>query len=174
MKVAVGLSGGVDSAVTAYLLKEQGYEVVGAIMRIWREGKCAPTATKGNACYGPDEGHDVADAQAVCDHLGIPLHAIDCADQYEKTVLRYFREEYTAGRTPNPCIVCNHAIKFGVLPEVLAESGTLFDRFATGHYARLRVEGADGLSFEEDCSVTVKGSMSLPTPKRGPVDKGTI
>jgi tRNA-specific 2-thiouridylase len=144
MKIAVGLSGGVDSAVSAYLLKEQGHEVVGAIMRLWREGGCVPKPGKGNACYGPDEVHDVDDARRVCDHLGISLQVIDCADQYEHQVLRYFREEYASGRTPNPCIICNHAVKFGVLPELLAESGTAFDRFATGHYARLSREPGSG------------------------------
>ena len=140
MKVAVGLSGGGDSAVSAFLLKE----VVGTIMRIWREGGCQPSKHKGNACYGPDEGHDVDDAQRVCDHLGIPLHVIDCAEEYERIVLRYFKAEYAAGRTPNPCIVCNHSIKFGVLPGLLAGSGTTFDRFATGHYAQVRVDDATG------------------------------
>lgn len=139
MKIAVGMSGGVDSSVTAYLLKQQGHEIVGVIMKIWHGGSCV-SMNKGNACYGPDEDHDIEDARKVCDCLGVPLHVIDCSRQYEETVLQYFKKEYSAGRTPNPCVMCNHSIKFGVLPELLAGSGISFEKFATGHYARVEFD----------------------------------
>lgn len=136
MKIAVGISGGVDSAVAAYLLKNQGHDVVGAIMKIWDKSATA-NSSKGNACYGPDEEHDIADAQRVCDFIGIPLYVIDCSQQYKQIVLTNFKQEYHAGRTPNPCVLCNQNIKFGVLPSLLADSGVAFERFATGHYARV-------------------------------------
>lgn len=141
MRVAVGLSGGVDSSVAAVLLKNAGHEVVGITMAIWREGHC-PGGTK-DACYGPGEVDDIARAERLCRQLGIEYRVFDCAEAYEKIVLDDFRHEYLAGRTPNPCVRCNALVKFGVLPELARRSGLVFDRFATGHYAR--VVARDGL-----------------------------
>jgi len=138
MKIAVGLSGGIDSSVTAALLKEAGHDVVGITMKIWKEGRYRG-GTK-DACFGPGEADDIARAEALCARLGIPYRVFDCAEEYEKGVLDYFRKEYLAGRTPNPCIRCNVFLKFGVLPALARKSGLEFDRFATGHYARLREE----------------------------------
>jgi tRNA-specific 2-thiouridylase len=135
MKIAVGLSGGVDSAVTAYLLKQAGHEVIGATMKIW-DGRTIP-GHQGNSCYGPDEERDIADAQSLCNLLGVPYHVIDCSEQYNDIVLRYFDEEYRAGRTPNPCVRCNEKVKFDLLPLLLEKSGIFFNYFATGHYARI-------------------------------------
>ncbi len=135
MKVAVGLSGGVDSSVAAYLLQKAGYEVVGVTMKIW-DGKSNPDL-KNNACYGADEPSHIRDASELCALLGIPFHVIDCSSHYNEIVLRYFKEEYGSGRTPNPCIRCNEKIKFDVLPMLLEKSGVFFNRFATGHYARI-------------------------------------
>ncbi|MBR4673677.1 MAG: tRNA 2-thiouridine(34) synthase MnmA [Victivallales bacterium] len=135
MKVAVGLSGGVDSSVAAALLKEQGHEVVGITMSLWREGRYQGGC--GDACFGPHEAEDIASARELCAQLNIPYHVFDCSDAYEKTVLDYFREEYLSGRTPNPCVRCNAAMKFGLLPRLARESGLAFDSFATGHYARV-------------------------------------
>jgi tRNA-specific 2-thiouridylase len=133
MKIAVGLSGGVDSSVTALVLKEAGHDVVGTTMKIW-DGR--PTShSKGNSCYGPNEQEDIRDAFNLCKKLEIPYHVVDCSRQYNEIVLRNFDEEYRAGRTPNPCVACNEKIKFGMLPLMLSQSGVAFDRFATGHYA---------------------------------------
>ena len=102
MKIAVGLSGGVDSSVCAALLKEEGHEVVGITMKLWREGRYKG-GTK-DACFGPGEAEDIESAEALCRQLGIEYHVFDCADEYEKVVLDYFRTEYLAGKTPNPCV----------------------------------------------------------------------
>ena len=138
MKIAVGLSGGVDSSVAAALLASQGHEVVGVTMKLWREGRYR--GGDRDACFGPGEAEDIARAEKLCRQLGIGYHVFDCADEYEKVVLEYFRSEYLAGKTPNPCVRCNAFMKFGVLPNLARRSGIKFDKFATGHYARLREE----------------------------------
>jgi tRNA-uridine 2-sulfurtransferase len=102
----------------------------------------ASTPPKGNACYGPDEAGDIEETAALCRRLAIPYRVIDCSEQYEKIVLDYFRGEYRSGRTPNPCVRCNHEVKFGVLPRLAREAGVHFDMFATGHYARTEFDGA--------------------------------
>jgi tRNA-uridine 2-sulfurtransferase len=138
--VVVGLSGGVDSAVTALLLKEQGYKVIGVIMQVW-SGDCSPSDVKINhSCYGPDEADDIIEAGKIAEKLGIEFHVIDLRDEYEKVVLDYFRAEYAEGRTPNPCVKCNWKIKFGALVDKTRESGIKFDYFATGHYANVEYD----------------------------------
>jgi tRNA-specific 2-thiouridylase len=132
--VIVGLSGGVDSSVAAYLLLQQGYEVTGVTMAIW-DGKYKSTGK--HACYGSDEEEEIREARAVAGKLGIPYHVFDCSAEYKQAVLDYFKSEYLAGRTPNPCIQCNQQIKFGLLPAMAEKSGINFDFFATGHYARV-------------------------------------
>ena len=139
MKVAIGLSGGVDSSVAALLLKEQGHEVVGITMKLWRPG-----LYKGGdrgSCFGPGEDANIARAARLAERIGIPYHVFDCFDAYSQEVLRYFRETYLAGRTPNPCVRCNALVKFGLLPRLARESGLAFDAFATGHYARIGRHG---------------------------------
>ena len=131
-KVLVGLSGGVDSAVAAMMLMEAGYTVIGVLMSVYGGKDEVP----GNACYGPGELEDIRKAEAVAAHLGIPLHIIDCVDAYAERVLGYFRKTYLAGGTPNPCVRCNHLLKFGILPERARQKGLKADFFATGHYAR--------------------------------------
>lgn len=127
-KVIVGMSGGVDSSVSAYLLQQQGYQVTGLFMKNWEEDDdteyCSAAA-------------DLADAQAVCDKLGIELLTINFAAEYWDNVFEHFLEEYKAGRTPNPDILCNKEIKFKAFLEYAAEDLGA-DYIATGHYVRCR------------------------------------
>ncbi|HHV7358233.1 TPA: tRNA 2-thiouridine(34) synthase MnmA [Morganella morganii] len=127
-KVIVGMSGGVDSSVSAYLLQQQGYQVTGLFMKNWEEDDdteyCSAAA-------------DLADAQAVCDKLGIELLTINFAAEYWDNVFAHFLEEYKAGRTPNPDILCNKEIKFKAFLEYAAEDLGA-DYIATGHYVRRR------------------------------------
>lgn len=140
MKIAVGLSGGVDSSVTAVMLKNAGHEVVGVTMKLWRSNSGYRGGAK-DACFGPGEADDIARAEALCREFGIEYRVFDCAEAYEKLVLNDFRREYLTGHTPNPCVRCNAFVKFGVLPELARRSGVRFDKFATGHYARVRQDG---------------------------------
>lgn len=137
MRVLVGLSGGVDSAVAAYLLQTEGHEVIGATMSIWDKEQVFKTATGKEGCFSPHEEEDIKHAQEICQILNIPYHVFDCTEQYKKTVLQNFKEEYLNGRTPNPCIICNSSIKFNTLPTTAKQNGLEFDKFATGHYTRL-------------------------------------
>jgi tRNA-specific 2-thiouridylase len=143
MTVAVGMSGGVDSAVAAHLLLREGYRVVGLTMQVW-DGSLAMSVPARSACYGPGEAEDIAAARAQASRLGIPHHVIPLAREYSAAVLDYFRREYRSGRTPNPCVTCNHAVKFGFLLERAAAMGIAFDRFATGHYAGVRRDERTG------------------------------
>lgn len=135
MRVAVALSGGVDSAVAAYLLKAAGHDVIGVTMSLWRDGRYKGGPRE--ACFGPDEKEDIKAAGELAERLAIPLRVVDLSDAYERLVLEHFRRERLAGRTPNPCVVCNAKLKFGLLPECAARLDGSFARFATGHYARL-------------------------------------
>lgn len=140
MKVLVGLSGGVDSSVAALILKQQGYDVIGATMSIWGKQGLASAEGKHNACYGPDEIEDIEAAKNLSRQLGIPYHVVDCVTKYEDIVIKNFKKEYLDGHTPNPCVWCNALIKFGVLPEIARLNGVEFDKFATGHYAKVEEE----------------------------------
>jgi len=127
-KVIVGMSGGVDSSVSAYLLQQQGYQVAGLFMKNWEEDDNEEYCSAAT---------DLADAQAVCDKLGIELHTVNFAAEYWDNVFELFLAEYKAGRTPNPDILCNKEIKFKAFLEFAAEDLGA-DYIATGHYVRRR------------------------------------
>ena len=141
VKVAVGLSGGVDSSVAAALLCKQDYEVCGITMEIY-DGSVHLDESAKHACYGPGEKEDVESAAAICEKLHIAFHAIDLRQEYKNQVINYFRNEYLEGKTPNPCVVCNQKLKFGFLLKKAKQAGLDFDYFATGHYARIVKAGS--------------------------------
>jgi tRNA-specific 2-thiouridylase len=134
-RVVVGMSGGVDSSATAALLLEQGYDVVGITLKLWPQD-CVSRAE--DKCCGPQA---VSDARAVCYKLGIPYYLIDEAAEFQNRVIQYFADEYKAGRTPNPCVMCNQNLKFGRLLGRAEQLGA--DFVATGHFARLE-KSVDG------------------------------
>jgi len=135
MRVVVGMSGGVDSSVAALLLRDAGHEVLGVTMRIYSGGPA--TGPVVDSCYGPGEPKDIEEAERICARLGIPHRVVDLRDEYRSMVIDYARGEYLAGRTPNPCVLCNQRIKFGMLLNKLTSSSIDFDFFATGHYCRV-------------------------------------
>ena len=126
------MSGGVDSSATAALLLEQGYDVVGITLKLWPQD-CVSRAE--DKCCGPQA---VMDARAVCHRLGVPYYLIDEAAEFQTHVIRYFADEYKAGRTPNPCVMCNQNLKFGRLLERADQLGAKY--IATGHFARLETD----------------------------------
>ncbi len=148
-RVAVGMSGGIDSTVAAAVCLQMGYAVVGVTMRVYsgalsqvnaaaeHSPQMAYPQSTTHACYGPDEEQEIQQASGLAKSIGIPHHVIDLREEYRKIVLAHFAKEYLAGRTPNPCVVCNNQIKFNLLPHTARRKGLAFDLFATGHYCRL-------------------------------------
>lgn len=134
-RVAAALSGGVDSAVAALLLLEQGYDLFGVTMRLWHEADAAAGSATTMPAYDPTTG-----ARQVADALGIRLHVLDVTAPFKDRVVDRFVAEYSAGRTPNPCLYCNREIKFGHLLERASTLGA--DKLATGHYVRVRRDAA--------------------------------
>jgi tRNA-specific 2-thiouridylase len=132
------MSGGVDSSATAALLIEQGYDVVGITLKLWPQD-CVSRAE--DKCCGPQA---VMDARAVCHKLGVPYYLIDEAAEFQTHVIQYFADEYKAGRTPNPCVMCNQNLKFGRLISRADQLGAQF--IATGHFARVE-QSPDGSRF---------------------------
>jgi tRNA-uridine 2-sulfurtransferase len=134
-RVVVGLSGGVDSSVSAYLLQQQGYEVIGLFMRNWHD----ESVTLSNDCPWIDDSND---ALLVAEHLGIPFQVLDLSKEYKERIVDYMFSEYEAGRTPNPDVLCNREIKFDVFLKAALELGA--DYVATGHYCR-KTTSDDGI-----------------------------
>ena len=126
-RVVVGLSGGVDSSVAAYLLKEQGYEVIGLFMKNWHDD----SVTISNECPWLEDSND---ALLVAEKLGIPFQTVDLSEQYKEKIVDYMFHEYEKGRTPNPDVLCNREIKFDVFMKIALSLGA--DYVATGHYCR--------------------------------------
>lgn len=126
-RVVVGLSGGVDSSVAAYLLKEQGYEVIGLFMKNWHDD----SVTISNECPWLEDSND---ALLVAEKLGIPFQTVDLSEQYKEKIVDYMFNEYEQGRTPNPDVLCNREIKFDVFMKIALSLGA--DYVATGHYCR--------------------------------------
>jgi tRNA-uridine 2-sulfurtransferase len=160
-KVAVGISGGVDSAVAALLLKEQGYDVTAVHLYCWppkseieKDGMTREEWIKKNGCRA-DEDRSFALKTAL--ELGIPFKVLDFSEEYNQKVIKYFYDEYEAGRTPNPDVMCNSEIKFGLFLKWALENG--FDYIATGHYAKLI--GGKGTSFEH-IPLLATDNLSLP------------
>lgn len=130
-KIVVGMSGGVDSSVAAYLLKKQGYEVIGVTMQIWQDEEVVSQEENGGCCGITA----VEDARRVAEHLDIPYYVMNFKEEFKRNVMNYFVEEYLQGRTPNPCIACNRYVKWESLLKRSLEIGA--DYIATGHYARI-------------------------------------
>jgi tRNA-specific 2-thiouridylase len=135
-RIVVGMSGGVDSSTAAALLVKQGYEVIGVTLKLWKQDCFSPAQDLFKCCGSKA----VADVRAVCARLGIPFQLCDEAEDFRQQVIQYFAEEYKAGRTPNPCVLCNERLKFGNLVNRARQLGAEY--VATGHYARL--EQRDG------------------------------
>jgi tRNA-specific 2-thiouridylase len=134
-RVVVGLSGGVDSSVAAYLLKEQGYEVIGLFMKNWHDD----SVTISNECPWLEDSND---ALLVAEKLGIPFQTVDLSEQYQEKIVDYMFNEYENGRTPNPDVLCNREIKFDVFMKIAVSLGA--DYVATGHYCRKKTIEVDG------------------------------
>ncbi|NNC50060.1 MAG: tRNA 2-thiouridine(34) synthase MnmA [Flaviramulus sp.] len=134
-RVIIGLSGGVDSSVAAYLLKQQGYEVIGLFMKNWHDD----SVTISNECPWLDDSND---AMLVAEKLGIPFQTVDLSEQYKERIVDYMFHEYEKGRTPNPDVLCNREIKFDVFMKIALELGA--DYVATGHYCRKGIIDKDG------------------------------
>jgi tRNA-specific 2-thiouridylase len=135
-RVVVGMSGGVDSSAAAALLLKSGYDVIGITLKLWPQD-CVSRAE--DKCCGPQA---VMDARSVSHKLGIPYYLVDEAAEFQKQVINYFAEEYRAGRTPNPCVMCNERLKFGNLINRARQLGAEY--VATGHFARVEKDEATG------------------------------
>ena len=137
-RVVVGLSGGVDSSVTAYLLQQQGYEVIGLFMKNWHDD----SVTISKECPWLEDSYD---AMLVAEKLGIPFQTVDLSEEYKQRIVDYMFAEYERGRTPNPDVLCNREIKFDVFLKIALELGA--DYIATGHYCRKGEVEKDGATY---------------------------
>ena len=166
--VVVGMSGGVDSSVAAYLLKEQGYNVIGVTMQIWQddaahriEGNCGEST-----CCGLSA---VEDARRVADTLGIPYYVMNFKEEFKRNVIDYFVEEYLQGRTPNPCIACNRYVKWEALLKRSLEIGA--DYIATGHYARIEKLGSGRFAIRNSVTALKDQTYALYNLTQGQLSR---
>ncbi|MDY5764728.1 MAG: tRNA 2-thiouridine(34) synthase MnmA [Treponema sp.] len=160
--VVVGMSGGVDSTLTALLMLNKGCRVIGVTMSLW-DGSIPEVKSEKSvreACYGPGEEKNIAECQKFCDEHGIDYHVIDVKKEYKERVLEYFKAEYRSGRTPNPCIFCNRYIKFGALLEGLEKLNIEYDYFCTGHYAKI-VRPESGLYGTDNRPFMISGAVDV-------------
>lgn len=143
-RIAVAMSGGVDSSVAAALLVEQGYDVIGIHMKLWSFLEVGGNVNHESGCCSLDS---VYDCRLVCGTLGIPFHTVDLSEQFQSTVIENFKSEYLRGRTPNPCVMCNSTVKWKSFLNKCREFGT--DLVATGHYADIVETDAGRLSIKK-------------------------
>lgn len=137
MKVIVGMSGGIDSSVAAYLLIEQGYDVKAITMILGNSNQALNTTSKTNYCFAPNKEDELKKVKEICDKLDIESIFLDLSTNFQNTVLKNFKDEYLNGRTPNPCVWCNSKIKFKAMLDEAIKNNIEFDKFATGHYSRI-------------------------------------
>jgi tRNA-specific 2-thiouridylase len=158
-RVVCGMSGGVDSSATAALLLEQGYDVIGITLKLWPQD-CVNRAE--DKCCGPQA---VTDARSVCHKLDIPYYLIDEAAEFQKHVIQYFADEYKAGRTPNPCVMCNQNLKFGRLIDRADQLGAQY--IATGHFARVERASPGSADVSSASSQENGGRRDASAPRLG-------
>ena len=167
MKALIAMSGGVDSSVAAYLMKEQGYTCAGCTMKLYAGSAAAPADPR--TCCSLD---DTEDARSVARRLGIPFYVFNYTEEFRRCIIGRFTETYLLGQTPNPCIDCNRYMKFGALLDKALVLG--YDTLVTGHYARIRFDGKKyhllkGLDASKDqsyvlCCLTQKQLAHLAFP----------
>jgi len=156
-RVVCGMSGGVDSSATAALLIEQGFDVIGITLKLWPQD-CVNRAE--DKCCGPQA---VTDARSVCDKLDVPYYLVDESADFQKHVIQYFADEYKAGRTPNPCVMCNQNLKFGRLIDRADQLGA--DFIATGHFARVERMGLNNQETKEQSSSLLRSLVVDSSPR---------